>query len=261
MKLNNEEYNALEGIRRSDLWWFNKTPMHFAWHMSHKDAEEENSKDLSFGIAAHKYVLEHDDFDKEYAVVPRIDRRTKVGKEEYERFIAENEGKELISEEDMETIKEMYKALQEHQIALYLLNGGRNEEVFTWIDKDSNIPCKIKCDSVVEYNGKPYVVDYKTTRSCENGVFERSARHYGYDFQAGMYCEGVAKNTLEEYGFVFVAQEKTAPYAVRVYWCSDEFIESGKRKYHGLIKKYHECKETNSWPGYEDEELLEEYYG
>ena len=257
MKLNNEEYEKLEGIRRSDLWKLNKTPLHFKYALDNPD---EPTKELLFGIAAHKYILEREDFHKVYAILPKFDRRTKAGREEYEKFMADHEGMLFLDEEDFEKIRGMGEVIDAHPVAKELLTG-LHEEAYQWVDEETQESCKIKSDCITTYKGNPYIVDYKTTSSCENGSFEWSSRKYGYDFQAGMYCEGVAKNTLEEYGFVFVAQEKTAPYAVRVYWCSDEFIESGKRKYHGLIKKYHECKETNSWPGYEDEELLEEYYG
>lgn len=37
-------YEDAEGVRRSDLWVINKTPMHFLYHMNHKD--EKDSKPL-----------------------------------------------------------------------------------------------------------------------------------------------------------------------------------------------------------------------
>ena len=99
--------------------------------------------------------------------------------------------------------------------------------------------------------GKPYIVDYKTTESCENGHFERSAQKYGYQFQAGMYCEGVFQNTFTEYGFAFVAQEKTPPYASRVYICDADYIKRGYDTFRELIGIYHDCKLSGKWYGYE----------
>ena len=48
---------------------------------------------------------------------------------------------------------------------------------------------------------RKFIVDYKTTDSCEDGHFERSARQYGYKFQSGMYTEGVTINTGDDYDF------------------------------------------------------------
>ena len=99
-------------------------------------------------------------------------------------------------------------------------------------------------------------MDYKTTTSCEDGAFERSCRKYGYKLQAGMYTEGVFNKLLNgDLGFAFVAQEKTPPYAVRVYFCDDGFIEEGTDLFRELIEIYHNCKESGEWPGYEDKEL------
>ena len=59
------------------------------------------------------------------------------------------------------------------------------------------------------------------------------------------------KNTFDDYGFAFVAQEKKAPYAVRVYICTPEFIDQGYDQFRELIGKYKDCCETGNWYGYE----------
>lgn len=66
-----------------------------------------------------------------------------------------------------------------------------------------------------------------------------------------MYREGVFQNTFEEYGFAFVAQEKKAPYAVRVYICNEDFIQEGYEQFRKAISIYHYCKEHNNFYGYE----------
>ena len=71
-----------------------------------------------------------------------------------------------------------------------------------------------------------------------------------------MYTEGVFAETLESYKFAFVAQEKNPPYAVRVYFCDQGFIDEGREQFRDLIELYHVCKKTNQWPGYENEELI-----
>lgn len=243
-------YETAEGIRRSDLWVINKSPLHFKNHMEHRD--EISSKALTFGAAAHKWILEPDMFGEEFALAPDVNRRTKAGKEEWDAFetICISKGLSIISDDDFDKIGYMAAALQENPLAWQLLQGEHERE-FYWTDDLTREKCKCKVDCLTEYNGKPYIVDYKTTDSCEDGHFERSARKYGYQFQAGMYCEGVFQNTLDEHGFAFVAQEKTEPYAVRVYVCDPEWIKRGYDKYRELIGIYHECKQTGNWYGYE----------
>lgn len=66
-----------------------------------------------------------------------------------------------------------------------------------------------------------------------------------------MYREGYFQNTFKDAGFVFVAQEKSAPYAVRVYMCSEEFINEGYNQFREAIGIYHACKVNNHFYGYE----------
>lgn len=243
------DYEKMEGIRRSDLWYMNKTPAHFRYHMDNPDAP---TPALLFGIAAHMAILEPGKFLEQYIVAPNVDRRTKAGKEEYAAFLEEAEGMSVISPDDMNTIHEMQRALLANEEAAGLL-AGTHEIPFCWVDPDTGEKCKCKpdCLHTRPSDGKKFIVDYKTTDSCEDGHFERSARQFGYKFQAGMYTEGVTINTLDDYNFAFVAQEKKPPYAVRVYYCDGEFVSEGYDKFRELIGLYHKCRTENTWPGYD----------
>lgn len=260
--MSQKEYRAAKGISRSELWKINKSPMHFKYAQDNPD--DSDSPSLAFGRALHKYVLENGDFYNDFIVMPEINRRTKAGKEEYERYQLEafESGKELVARSDMTVIIDMYNAILAHPMAMQLLTG-EHEKDFFWTDDLTGEKCKCRPDVLTEFEGKKYIVDYKSTDSCEDGHFERSCRKYGYKFQAGMYTEGVFQNIFEQYGFAFVAQEKKAPYAVRVYFCTPEFVAQGYDKFRELIGIYHNCKETGNWYGYEGAEnvpteLLEE---
>lgn len=211
---------------------------------------ENDSPALLFGRAAHKYILEKDDFFNEFAVAPVCDRRTKEGKELYNAFVEASEGKEVISADDFAKIAEMDAAVDAVPLARQLLTGNC-EQSFFWTDSDTNEVCKCRPDVLTEFKGEKYITDYKTTDSCADGHFERTVKKYGYKLQAGMYCEGLYNNEFEEYGFAFVAQEKTAPYAVRVYICEPEFILEGKDQFKSALGTYKFCKENNNWFGYE----------
>lgn len=260
--MTDREYREAEGISRSELFKISKTPKHFKYAKEHP--AESDTPALLFGRAVHKYILEPEDFDSDVAVLGNIDRRTKAGKEEFAKFQIDNAGKDIISLDDYTQILEMAREVRANPVAAELLKG-KHEQTFFWTDSETGEKCKCRTDCLTEFEGKKYIVDYKTTDSCEDGHFERSCRKYGYKFQAGMYREGVFQNTLEEYGFAFVAQEKKAPYAVRVYFCSEEYINQGYDQYREYLGIYHDCKEKNNWYGYEGAmntptELLEEDY-
>ena len=251
--MTNKEYRENEAISRSELSVLLKeTPMHFKYR---KENPKEDTPALAFGHAAHKYILEKELFSLEFAVAPVCDRRTKAGKETYEAFLQESAGKEVISAEDYETIKAMAQAVDEDPFARAFLTG-ECEQSFFWTDAETGEACKVRPDCIALVNGKRYIVDYKTTNSCADGAFEKSVRQFGYKFQTGMYREGVFQNTFEEYGFAFVAQEKTAPYACRVYVCNEDFMIEGYEQFKKALNLYHWCKVNNCWYGYEGSETL-----
>lgn len=254
--MTNKEYRQAEGISRSELFTIlSKTPMHFLYETTHP---KEDTPALAFGRATHKAVLEPETFSEEFAVAPKVDRRTKDGKEIWNKFVEDNTGKEVITEEDFEILQDM-KAVIDHDIHASVFLNGKHEQSYFWTDEATGEKCKVRPDCIAEVDGKKYLVDYKTTDSCADGAFERSVRKYGYKFQAGMYREGYFQNTFEDVGFVFVAQEKTAPYAVRVYICSEEFLSEGYAQFREAIGIYHECKTSNHYWGYEgpDNEVSE----
>jgi len=244
-----ENYDSIPAVRRSALWEIRKSPAHYKYAVENP---KEPTPALTFGIAAHKYILEPEDFWNCYAIAPKVDRRTKAGKEEYTAFLEQSAGKTIITQEDLETIKQMDEAIMQNESAIRLLKTGQHEVPIEWTDPDTGEECKCRPDCITG----DYIVDYKTTTSCEGNAFEYSCRKYGYKLQAAMYTEGVFNATLESKKFAFVAQEKNPPYAVRVYFCDPGFVEEGMEMFRELIGLYHRCKETGEWPGYEDKELV-----
>ena len=254
--MNNTEYDRAEGVRRSELFTIiNKTPMHFLYENTHP---KEDTPSLAFGRATHKAILEPETFSDEFVEGIKVDRRTKEGKEKYEAFLATVGDRDVVSPDDMEVLRDMKAVIDNDPLASAFLTG-EHEKAFFWTDSTTGEKCKVKLDCISDVNGKKYIVDYKTTDSCDQRAFERSVRKYGYKFQSGMYREGYFQNTFEDVGFAFVAQEKTAPYAVRVFICSDNFMDEGYSLYREAIGTLHECKVKNHYWGYEgpDNEVAE----
>lgn len=247
------EYRAYPAISRSDLMKFKKSPLHYKYAVEHP--EEDQAPALIFGSAAHKYILEREDFEKEFDVAPNVDKRTKEGKAIWAEFVENSGDRSVISIDDFEKIQGMAEAIDAHPIASDLIKGKHEESLF-WIDADTGEECKVRPDCIHEDGNGVVIVDYKTTTSCEDGAFEKSCRKYGYKLQAGMYREGYFQNTFGDAGFAFIAQEKEAPYAVRVYVCTDEYMNEGYDEYRALLGLYHACKLTDKYPGYEDIEYL-----
>ena len=244
------EYNQARGIRRSDLWKMEDSPEKFRYFLEHP---VEQTSAMAFGSACHKYVLEKNDFTKEYAIAPEINRRTNAGKAEWEAFCAANEGKTIIAPDEYETMQEMRKAVEACPLAQKLIFGkGETESPFFWTDPGTGESCKVKLDRLVKYNRRFYVVDYKTCQCADTFRFNSEIWKLGYYMQAGMYCEGVkiARKLKKMPGFLFVAQEKKAPYAVNVIEVGEDVMNAGVAKFHQLLEKYRNFKALDVWPGY-----------
>ena len=135
------EYRAHPAISKSDLFKITKSPLHFKWSMENR---EDKTAALIFGSACHKYILERDDFDSEFAVALNVDRRTKTGKEEYAKWLEENEGKDVVSSDDMEKIKAMAEVIDSNKFAKRLFSG-EHEKSFFWTDEQTEEECKCMC--------------------------------------------------------------------------------------------------------------------
>ena len=242
--MSNAEYRKTEGISSTELKKIAKSPAHYK-HF--KENPMEDTPALLFGRAAHKYVLETYDFYNEFAVAPVCDRRTKEGKDIWNKFVADSEGKDVITQEQFEQIDAMRTAMLATPFVSKLING-EHEVSFFWTDEETGLKCKVRPD-VLNRNLK-IIVDYKTTEDAETEAFKKSAIRYCYDLQAYMYQQGVKANIGEEYLFVFIAQEKKPPYAVNILEADGNFMASGKHIFREMLNVYKECAESGNWYGY-----------
>jgi exodeoxyribonuclease VIII len=240
-------------ISKSGLDLINKSPLHYWDRYFNPNAQEKKTAALTFGSAVHTKILEPSEFDKKYAIAPTIDRRTKDGKSKWDDFVSAHTNHEIITSDDYALIERINEAvLDHHQSSLLLSKLTTVEEVFTHEDM------KCKPDGITSLN---IVLDLKTTEDASPYAFGRSALKYRYDVQAAFYTDILEANGLTVEGFVFIAVEKTAPFAVAVYVIEDEDINKGREKYLENLKVWRECKDTGKWPGYGMGKLMLPNYG
>jgi len=91
-------------------------------------------------------------------------------------------------------------------------------------------------------------VDLKTTLDASS-AFEKSAYNFGYHHQAAWYLYGCRAAGIDCRDFIFVAVEKTYPYAVAIYGAADHLIEVGRQEVRAAIRTYAVCLESGEWPG------------
>ena len=244
--ISNKEYRQMEGISSSELKKLMKSPAHYKhW----KDNPQEDTPALLFGRAAHKYVLETYDFYNEFAVAPNCDRRTKEGKETWNKFVAESEGKDVITQEQFEQIDAMRTMAYSTPFVSKLLSGEK-ELSFFGVDEETGLKIKARPDCITDFNGEHILIDFKTCTDAENTKFYRDSIKFAYDLQLAMYRAILKQNTGRDYKVVIIATEKNAPYATNVFQLSEEYLKGGEELYKEMLRVYKECSDSGNWYGY-----------
>lgn len=246
--MTNAEYRQREGLASTDIKRMMKSMA--TWkYLKDNPEDDHDTPALKFGRASHKFMLEPYDFGNEFVVSPKFDRRTKEGKEQYAAFEKEAEGKEIIDEETYEKLVAMRDALYATPYVKKLI-AGEHEKSFFWTDKKTGIKCKCRPDSFGMLGSQPICVDYKTTSDAETDAFMRSALKFNYDIQAAHYTAGLEEAYGQEYAFVFIAQETTAPYLVNVLQADEFFMQNGREVRDTMLETYKKCVELDEYPAY-----------
>jgi len=244
MKMPLEDYHQIDAMSKGKLDKLAISPLHYKASMENPP---EPTPQMIFGAAYHLKALEPDEFEKYYVVPPKIDRRTKDGKAEWEHWQWKNEGKTLLTQEDVTIIDEMIAVLYKHPTASKLLSDGIAEDsLIAEIDG-----VKAKCRPDYSRPDLNILIDLKTTVDASWIGFSKAVANFNYHIQSAWYLD-VANLAAEPIykQFVFIAQEKKPPYAIAIYVADNEMIELGREKYLELLDTYKYCMDNDVWPGY-----------
>lgn len=247
----NKEYHSYrEAISKSRLEKMSVCPSYFKWC---EDNPQEPSEDMILGSAFHKIVLEPQDFDKEFIIMEKFDRRTKDGRLAYEHQMQlVQSGMQVITQEQYDTICGMRDSLFKNKYAKVLLQGNV-EQSFYFNDDLTGEYCKcrpdiwrkLKDDSIV-------IVDLKSTKSALTNDFIRDVVKYGYDLQDFHYTNGVSKVLnvpKDKISFIFIAVEKKPPYLCNILQADEFILQRGEALFREYIGKLHECRESGNFYG------------
>lgn len=246
--LPNKVYHSHPALSKSSLDELSRSPLHY-WR-KYLDTNKPNivwSDAFTVGAALHALVLEPHKYDEEFITMPKVDKRTKAGKEELAAFEETKGDKILVTEEQKLLCDRMVSAIEGHEEASKYLDGfGVAERSIFW--NQDGVSCRCRPDYIREDG---MMVDVKTARSADPDVFTRKAFDLRYHVQAGWYSLGYQAATGKmPKGFVFVVVEKTDPYPVSVMVASQDFIRAGVVDALDDLKKFKRCKVANDWQSY-----------
>jgi exodeoxyribonuclease VIII len=234
----NADYHADPAVSASHLHAVAASPYHyFSKFLAPHRPPSVQTAAMKLGSLTHCAVLEPDELAKRYGIAP--DRRTNAGK----AIAAEMEasGIEAVTSTDMEQAMAMAASVRSHQAAAALLRDGKAEQSFWWDDAATGLRCKCRPDW---YNGTT-IADLKTTTDASPKGFAKSVAQWRYHVQQNHYLAG----TFAE-RFVFIAVEKTYPYAVGVYELDETAALHGETERRNNLQTIADCRAISEWPGY-----------
>lgn len=217
-------------VSRSGVMRLLKSPAHYQAYLN----EEHNDTDaMRFGRVYDAYLLE----DVTPEVCPYASFRTNEAKEWRDSHT------DYVKLNEAELLREMRAAMPP------IFQGGSAQVPLYWTDEVTGVKCKALPDYIAGHT----MYDLKTTDDASERAFAYSCRKYGYDIQAAMYLDAANANDMDIRKFIFVVQEKSAPYAVAQYKLSEESIEEARMRYRDALALYRDCEASGEWNGYSNE--------
>lgn len=210
----------------SSLKAFAKSPRHF---IQYKENPPDSSV-LAFGRAAHCWILEGmNEFNRRFAIAPKIDRRTKAGKETFAAFQIESEGKQIVTADEFATIRQMQTSVYGVDVAQDMIELCQTE-----IWKEGMIHgFNFGGFADLVDPGDLYACDLKTCQDASPEAFTRDAHNFDYHLQAAIYRHlfGVER-------FYWICVEKKPPYNVQVYIQSDTAAQRAEERLQELLNRW-----------------------
>lgn len=236
-----EIYNKEPHFRSSHIKEIVKSPAHFytAWKSEPKD-----SSTFDEGRAVHSVLLEQN-LDKFIKRPAGIDGRTKDGKARMDELKAT--GKTVLDAEVFDSMYARLEVFTKSSEAMKIYTGAQIEESFYSAHALSEMLIKARPDMY-----KPGIIaDIKTTSNM--AWFEKDLIKYGYHIQAGYYSLVTRLVTgVKTKEFVFVAQEKVAPYGIQIFSINESQLNVLEEKATELLLRASIFVRENNFPSYDD---------
>lgn len=210
-------------------------------HMNGRPAK----KAWEFGHAAHERILGR---GRPLIAVGGNRNANKV-KEEIATW--EAEGHQVVKPAELAAVDAMAEQILKQPLAgdLFTQGAGQPEVSMFGVDNQTGRWMRGRLDFLLD---RDLIVDYKTVAGAADvASWEKQSWKYGYHVQAAHYLGLARQLDLVNPGarFLFVAQEKTAPYLCGVYELDQDLLVEGADRVRSALNIWDRCLELNEWPG------------
>lgn len=245
-----DEYHAsLSEDSHSSLQTFRVSVERYAAERVYRTLEREPpTPAMQLGSLLHCMVLEPESLESRYVVRPDgIDRRTKAGKEQWERFEATANGKTIVTADDINLASAMRDGIMRNPHARAALEAdGISEASLRWQCQETGCPLKCRLDRL-HHSG--LVVDVKTTDDVSPDGWSRTLHKFSYHCQAALYTEGIHQAFGESVPFLFISVSKRPPHETCCYLLRTNALECGRQQNLRTLQELAGRRARNDWTG------------
>ena len=253
--MENSDYHARTEVSASQLKVLNRSPLHLWDRFINPDRVPfEPTPAMILGTLAHCAILEPEEFDKRYIVVPEgIDKRTTQGKQLWADLLAT--GREPIKFDTWQLVSGMLQAAIKHPLYAIIRDAIKEKPLF-WQDDETGIQCRALPDVLIAPCDKwprGLILDLKTTGDISPESFAKRVWDGDMLIQSGHYCEAFSYKYSHLPAYGWIAVETDRPHAVKFYMATESQIDYGRAECSRLLRIYADCTASNNWPAYGDD--------
>ena len=247
--MSNDAYHGDPRISVTGIKRFMRSPLHYHGH------ENPSVKPKAFvvGNATHTLFLEPHKFEGKYRVKPlEVDGQGPRTKHYKEWLFHQDPTITWLDQETHDLILGMADSALAHPILNDLVQGMVERVVEgSLFFKHQGVECKARPDlTVMCDDGTVDVLDLKTTQDASPEGFAKVAWNLGYGVQEYVYRLGLESAGLKVNRFLFLAVEKTPPYACCVHVLERDWVTKSGIEVDAALRGYRQCLDADAWPSY-----------
>lgn len=256
-------------MSRSSLHDFMENPRR--WRDGYRDGDTSATE---WGSLIDCLVLTPERFDALYVVHPDTYEKDVSTKKEpnkvevkdwhpashtCQQWIADNaKGRTVIAKEDLERGKQAASVIAADADAQDILWSAEKQVLMTaeYHDPETGVVVALQslvdivCGASSRYSES--LCDFKTSRNASPKFWAREVFNYGLDMQGALYLDIFNAATGDgRFEFRHIVQESLPPYAVGHRLLSEDFLSLGRMRYLNALRRYCQCLNSDTWPGYE----------
>jgi len=255
--LSNEDYHNLPSFSSSqikDAVEYNHPMAFFRAKHIDKALPRVESAAMGLGTAIHTAWMEPELFESEFITEPKIDKRTKQGKADYQIFLDEAANKNIISIDTERKVLNMKRALDYNFNAKSLLEHSIVESSVFWTDEETGLDLRVRPDI---WREGLFIADLKSTKDASRAEFQKTIYKFGYHISAAMYLDGMRAIGQPMDDFIFICVESSAPYLTAIYTLSEDALDIGYREYREALKNIKKSVDSGIYKGHNRDKITE----